>query len=126
MAKSQKDRTMYGGDPFLSDSDPYDVVDPVLMPWAKKHGIRVAKLNREYHVRSVWVFDRLGNQRAQMWLSLPTSEGEVTVIASALDPSSPTKWGPREERRATLSTLEGALEELRPIIFNWSGPGAFT
>jgi hypothetical protein len=119
---------MYGGDPFLSDGDPYDVVDPVLMPWARKHGIRVAKLDRGYgyYVRSVWVFDRLGNRRPQMWLGLPNTQGEVTVVASALDPSSPTKWGPREERRATLSTLEGALEELRPIIFNWGGPGAFT
>jgi hypothetical protein len=117
---------MYGGDPFLSDGDPYDVVDPVLMPWARKHGIRVAKLDRGYYVRSVWVFDRLGNRRTQMWLGLPNTQGEVTVVASALDPSSPTKWGPREERRATLSTLEGALEELRPIIFNWGGPGAFT
>jgi hypothetical protein len=117
---------MYGGDPFMSDGDPYDVVDPVLMSWAKKHGMRVAKLDREYHVRSVWVFDRQGNRRAQMWLDLPNTQGDVTVIASAVDPLSPTKWGPREERRATLSTLEGALEELRPIIFDWGGPGAFT
>ena len=100
---------MYGG-------DPYDVVDPVLMSWAKKHGMRVAKLDREYHVRSVWVFDRHRNRRAQMWLDLPNTQGDVTVIASAVDPLSPTKWGPRE----------GALEELRPIIFDWGGPGAFT
>jgi|SRR5215211_5997841 len=117
---------MYGSDPFTSDGDPYDVVDPILMSWANKHGIRVAKLDREYHVRSVWVFDRLGNRRAQMWLGVPNVQAEVTVFASALDATSPTKWGPREERRATLSTLERALEELRPLIFGWSGPGAFT
>ena len=117
---------MFGHDPFMSDGDPYDVLDPVLMPWAKKHGIHAAKLDREYRVRSVWVFDQLGNRRAQMWLGLPNTQGEVTVFASALDPSSPTKWGPREERRATISTLEDVLEDLRPIIFNWSGPGAFT
>jgi hypothetical protein len=96
------------------------------MSWAKKHGIRVAKLDREYHVRSVWVFDRHGNRRAQMSLGLPNAQGEMTVFASALDPSSPTQWGPREERHATLSTLEDVLEDLRPIIFNWSGSGAFT
>jgi hypothetical protein len=117
---------MSGGDPFVFQSDPYGVIDSVLMPWASKHAIKVARLDREYHVRSVWVFDRLGNRRVQMWLDLPNARGDVTVIASALDSSSPTKWGRREERRATLSTLESVLEELRPIIFDWSGPGAFT
>lgn len=117
---------MSGGDPSVFQSDPYDVIDSVLAPWARKHGIKVAKLDRECIVRSVWVFDRLGNRRAQMWLDLPSAQGDVTIIASALDPSSPTEWGQREERRATLSTLEPVLEELRPMIFDWSGPGAFT
>ena len=117
---------MHGGDPFESQHDPYAVVDPVLGPWARKHGIRVAKLDREYHVRSVWVFDRRGDPRAQMWLDLPNAQGDVTVIACALDSSSPTKWGQREERRATLLTLESVLEELRSMIFAWGGPGAFT
>lgn len=117
---------MSGGDPFEFQGDPYDIVDSVLVPWASKHGIRVVKTEREYYVRSVWVFDRLGNPRAQMWFELPNARGDVTVIAAALDPSSPTKWGQREERRATLSTLESVLEELRPMIFTWSGPGAFT
>ncbi|KJC35181.1 hypothetical protein [Bradyrhizobium sp. LTSP857] len=68
---------MSGGDPFVFQSDPYDVIDSVLAPWASKHAIKVAKLDREYHVRSVWVFDRLGDARAQMWLELPNAQGEV-------------------------------------------------
>jgi hypothetical protein len=117
---------MYGGDTFISDGDPYNVVDPVLMSWAMKHGIRVAKLDREYHVRSVWGSTGMAIGELRCGSIFPDTQGDVTVIASAHDPSSPTKWGPREKRRATLSTLEGALEELRPIIFDWGGPGAFT
>jgi hypothetical protein len=110
----------------MTRGDPYDTVDPVLMPWAERHNIRVGKLYRDDCVRSIWVYDRLGNSRAQMWLEPPDSQGFVVVVASALDLSSPTKWGAREERRATLTNLERALEELRPILFGWAGPGAYT
>jgi hypothetical protein len=106
--------------------DPYDVIDPVLMPWAKRHGIRVGKSHHDEHVRSVAVYDKNGNFRAQMWADVPDAQGNVTIVASVLDPASPTRWGTREERRASLETLEAALEELRPILFRWVGDGAFT
>jgi hypothetical protein len=106
--------------------DPYDVIDPVLMPWAKRHGIRIDKIDRDWHVRSIWIYDKHGNRRAQMWADLPDAQGNVTIVASVLDPSSPTKWGAREERRVSPETLETALEELRPILFGWAGPGAYT
>jgi len=82
--------------------------------------------DRDWHVRSIWVYDKNGNRRVQMWADLPDADGNVTIIASALDPKSPTKWGAREERRASLATLEAALEELRPILFDWAGPGCYT
>jgi hypothetical protein len=110
----------------VSGRDPYIVIDPVLMPWAQRHGIKVGKIDRDWHVRSIWVYDKNGNRKAQMWLEFPDSQGNVTIKASALDLESPTKWGAKEERRASLRTLDAALEELRPILFDWAGPGAFT
>lgn len=106
--------------------DPYAIIDPILMPWAEWHGICVDKDDRGWHVRSIWVYDKKGNRRAQMWADLPDADGNVTLIASVLDPKSLTKWGAREERRASLGTLACALEELRPILFGWAGPGAYT
>jgi hypothetical protein len=108
------------------DRDPYCIIDPVLMPWAGRNGVRVAKIDRDWYVRSVWLYDQAGNRRAQMWFQLPDSDGNVTVVASALDPSSPTKWGAREERHSSLETLEKVLEELWPIMRAWGGPGAFS
>lgn len=109
----------------MDKRDPYEIVDPALMPWAERHGIRITKLYRDDYVRSFWMFSRTGDVRAQVWLDLPDAQGLVTVIAAALDSSSPTKWGPREERRATLATLGDVLDELRSIVTKWSGPGGF-
>lgn len=106
--------------------DPYIRVDTVLMPWAVQHGLKIEKLYKGYDVRSIWVFDHLGNRCAQMWLELPTAEGIVTVRLAELDLASPRKWGRHEERKTTLATLEEALEELRVLAFDWAGPGAFT
>jgi len=83
-------------------------------------------MDRDWQVRSISVHDKNGNRKAQMWLEPPDGQGNVTIKASVLDLKSPTKWGAREERRASLQTLEAALEELRPILFGWAGPGAFT
>jgi hypothetical protein len=111
---------------MTSEFESYDTVDPVLMPWAMRHGIRVEMEDRGWNVRSIWVYDKNGNRRAQMWLNPPDADGGVTIIASALDPTSPTKWGSREERRAFTENLEAVLEELRPIVFSWAGDGAYT
>jgi hypothetical protein len=111
---------------MISGGDPYEIVDSALMPWAERNGIRITKLYRDDYVRSFWMFSRGGEVRAQLWLNIPDPQGQVTVIAAALDSSSPTKWGPREERRATLSTLVDVLDELRAIVFKWAGPGSFT
>jgi hypothetical protein len=111
---------------MTSEFESYDTVDPILMPWAKRHGIRVEKDDRGWNVRSIWVYDRNGNRRAQMWLEPPDAQGKVTIVASALDPTSPTKWGAREVRNVSTETLDAALEELRPVLFGWAGPGAYT
>jgi hypothetical protein len=108
----------------MTDSpDPYDVIDPILMPWARRHGIRVFKIYRDDPVRSIWIYDKNGDPRGHIWAEVPDTQGNVTIVASALDPTSPTKCGAREERRASLETLEVALEELRPIMLGWAGEG---
>lgn len=106
--------------------DPYDVIDSILAPWAKRHGIRISKADRDVPVRSIWVYDKSGNPRAQLWANVPDTQGNVTIVASALDSASLTKWGECEERHASLETLEAILEELRSILFGWAGPGAYT
>jgi hypothetical protein len=63
----------------MADGDPYEIVDPVLTPWAERHGIRITKLYRDDHVRSFWVFSHTGDVRAQVWLDLPDTQGSVTV-----------------------------------------------
>jgi hypothetical protein len=88
--------------------------------------INIVRLDRDDPVRSFWVFDHVGNKRAQLWLNPPDAHGAVTVCVAAFDSSSPTKWGAREERHATLATLAETLESLRLIVFGWAGPDAFT
>lgn len=110
---------------MTNNPDPYNVLDPILEPWEKKHSIRMFKLYRDDPVRSFWVYDRLGNQRAQLWLGLPDGEGHLTVFAAEFVPANPSRWGRREQRMTTIPNLAAVLDELRTIIFEWAGPGAF-
>jgi hypothetical protein len=110
---------------MTSDDDPYNVIDPVLMPWARKRGLHVYTQYRDEPVRSTWFVDRLGNQRAHMYLDLASVPGEITVHAVETDPSSRSKCGRVEQRTVKLEKLEDALEQLRALIFEWIGPGAF-
>ncbi|MER9757546.1 hypothetical protein NKJ46_29810 [Mesorhizobium sp. M0166] len=80
---------------MASEFSSYDIIDPFLMSWANRHGIRVATKYRDDDVRSIWVYDKNGNRRAQLWLDLPDANGNVTIVASVLDPKSAT------ERNAT-------------------------
>ena len=99
----------------------YSSIDHILMPWATRHGVNVATLDRDWECRSIWVYDRRGNSRAQIWLDPPDADGNVTLHASMLDQSSPNK----EVRNANLATLEASLDELRALAFGWTGEGAF-
>jgi hypothetical protein len=107
----------------MSDDDPYNFVDPILMPWARRHGLHVYKLHRDDHVRSISIVDRLGDQRAGIWLELPNACGEV--IVHAVDVTAPAKVGRYERQTATLENLDGVLEDLHTLILEWSDPGAF-
>jgi hypothetical protein len=111
---------------MTQDSDPYDVIDPVLLPWARRHDLKVGKRYRDDPVRVIALYDRSGNMRAQLGFDLPDVNGQIRVMAAEVDLSSPSKWNRREERVATLATLEDALEQLRTLMVQWSGPEAFS
>jgi putative heme degradation protein len=106
--------------------DPYVAVDDVLMPWAKKHGFKVRTQDRDGIVRPIWFYDRIGNQRAQMWLGVPDMLNTVTVFVAEFRPDLPRKWGERLERKVALVDLIAALDELSAAAARWAGPGAFT
>jgi hypothetical protein len=110
----------------MSIGDPYIAIDDVLMPWAKSHGIRVAIGYRDEIVRSIWVYDKRGDQRAQLWLGMPTGSNIVTVHAAELRPDLPAKWGERLERAVPLDELSATLDEFSAAAFKWAGEGAFT
>jgi putative heme degradation protein len=106
--------------------DPYVAVDDVLMPWAKTHGFEVGTQHRDDIVRSIWFYDQMGNQRAQMWLGIPNILNAVNVFAAEFRPDLPRKWGERLERHVALSDLHAALDEFSAAALRWAGPGAFT
>jgi hypothetical protein len=109
----------------MDPSDPYQSVDPILKDWTRRRGIAFATESRGDPARTFWVQDRRGNARAQLWLGVPDPHGSVTVTAAALDLSSPSKWGPRETRYASIATLDAALDELLALMMEWAGPGAY-
>jgi hypothetical protein len=106
------------------DISSYRHIDSILMPWAQRHGIEVETEDYGWDVRNFWVCDRNGLRRGQLWMQDPDATGNVTVIAAELTPNSPTNWGAREERRASLSSLERDLDELWSMMLAWGGPGA--
>jgi hypothetical protein len=106
------------------DLSAYRHIDSVLLPWAARHGIEVETEDRGFDVRNFWICDRNGLRRGKLWMRDPDGAGNVTVIASELTPKSPTNWGAREERRASLSSLEHDLDELWSHMLGWGGPGA--
>jgi hypothetical protein len=110
----------------VSNHDPYLAIDDVLMPWAKSRGIKVATLYRDDIVRSVWVYDKHGNQRAQLWLGLPAELNVVTVNVAEFREDLSGKWREGLQRTVRLSELSATLDEFSSMAFRWAGEGAFT
>ena len=106
------------------DVTAYRHIDPILMSWAERHGIEVETEDCGWDIRSFWICDRNGLRRGKLWMRDPDAHGNVTVIAAELTPKSPTNWGAREERRASLASLERDLDELWSHMLGWGGPGA--
>ncbi|MFO1161738.1 MAG: hypothetical protein U1E60_23060 [Reyranellaceae bacterium] len=88
-------------------SDPYDIFDPVLEPWAAAHGFTLHKLYRDDSVRTVWP-PSLRNpetvgQGPQLWLGWPIVDGGVDVCVAV------GRWSHRAP--ATLQTMRAVLDQ---------------
>ena len=110
----------------MNDSDPYEVLDDVIVPWARRHGIRVGTIYQDCPVRSVWFFDKAGERRAQLWLDVPDHDLRVTVHVAALDAASITKWTAHHQRKVGRGKLGAVLDEFRQLAVDWIGLDGFT
>jgi hypothetical protein len=106
--------------------DPYVAIDDVLKPWAQSHGINVWTRHRDDIVRTFWVHDRQGNQRAQLWLGIPNACNDVTVYVAEFRPDLAAKWGVKLQRTVALADLAATLDEFSAAAQKWAGDGAFT
>jgi hypothetical protein len=94
----------------------YTQIDPVLVPWAKTHGLFVATQFKDEEVRSVQIVDDAGDSYG-LWVDLPREDGSVTVaIAEHTAPS-------RKIRRQTFTTriaeLGQTLESAYAVAESW-------
>jgi hypothetical protein len=93
----------------------YDAVDPILLPWLKRHGLQVFTRYRDEAVRSIDVVDDAGD-RYQIAVSPPNLSGKLTVIAGNYLRKKKQK---RVEYPSNVSGLESTLEEAYSQIMEW-------
>ena len=94
----------------------YSEVDPILVPWAKTHGLFIATQFKNEEVRSIQIVDDVGDSYG-LWVDAPQEDGLVTVaIAEHGAPS-------RKIRRQTFTTrvaeLGRTLESAYAIAESW-------
>jgi hypothetical protein len=81
-------------------------LDPMLMPWAKKHELHVYRRDRSPALRSLIVYYWIGTHHesaGHMWLELEEDD-RVSVYGAAPD------W--KEQKTVFLPELESALEDM--------------
>lgn len=93
----------------------YDDIDPILLRWLKRHGLRVFTRARDYEVRSIDVVDDAGD-RYQLAVSEPNESGKLTVFAGNYLRKRKQK---RVEYSSNVSDLERTLEEAYWQIMEW-------
>jgi hypothetical protein len=93
----------------------YDDVDPVLLPWLKRHGLHVFRRYRDEEVRSIDVVDDAGD-RYQIAVSPPSASGKLTVFAGNYLRKKKQK---RIEYSSDVSGLERTLEDAYSKIMEW-------
>ena len=94
----------------------YSQIDPILVPWAKTHGLFVATQFKDEEVRSIQIVDDAGDSYG-MWVDVPQADGSVTVaIAEHGAPS-------RKIRRQTFTTrvaeLGQTLDSAYAVAESW-------
>ena len=93
----------------------YDDVDPILLPWLKRHGLHVLTRSREYEIRHIDVVDDSGD-RYQIGVSEPDDAGKLTVFAGNYLRKKKQK---RAEYLSNVSGLERTLEDAYSKIMEW-------
>ncbi len=56
----------------------YEILDPILESWARRHDLHIHRMHRDDPVRSLNVVSPAG-QRFQMWLDPPSEIGDTAV-----------------------------------------------
>jgi len=93
----------------------YDEVDPILLPWLRRHGLHVFKRVRDYEVRHIEVVDDVGD-RYQIGVSETDVAGNVTVFAGNYLRKTKQK---SVKYSSSLSGLERTLEDAYSKIMEW-------
>lgn len=93
----------------------YDVIDPILLPWLKRHGLHVFTRDREYEIRHIDVVDDTGD-RYQIGISQPNDSGKFAVFAGNYLRKKKQR---RVEYSSNLSSLEQTLEDAYSQIMQW-------
>jgi hypothetical protein len=93
----------------------YADVDPILLPWLKRHGLHVFTRARDYEVRHIDVVDDAGD-RYQISVSESNGSGNVTVFAGNYLRKKERK---RAEYASNISGLERTLEDAYSKIMEW-------
>ncbi len=105
--------------------DPYETLDPVLLPWAERQGMRLITRFRDGPARMFLVFDRYGQEKVQIWISIPGPGGQIEVEMAELETGNSKSRGRLLMRKGGLPRLAAILDELRTTALAWAGPGAF-
>ena len=94
----------------------YDPIDPVLVPWAKMHGLFVATQFKDEEVRSIQIVDDFGDSYG-LWVDVPHEDGSVRVSIAEHEAQS------RDNRRQTFDTsvkdLVPTLESVFAVAESW-------
>lgn len=80
----------------------YQILDPVLEMWAKKHDLHMYKMYKDEEVRSIDIVSPSG-KRFQLWIDKPGSNSETSVYV----------WDYRRRKvdfDADIRNLESQLE----------------
>jgi hypothetical protein len=100
----------------------YREVDPILLPWLKRHGLHVFTRAREYEVRHIDVVDDAGD-RYQIGISEPDESGMLKVFAANYARKRKQK---AQEYPSHVSDLERTLEDAYSMIIEWVGQAQHT
>ncbi len=97
----------------MMDYTDYSVMDPILMPWARKRGVHIYMLHQDCDVRLISIAEPSGQQR-QMSIDPIDDNRQVRIRASRFD-------GWRLDRSVSLAELANVLDEVYDAMMGAGG-----